>query len=139
MNSVHEPGSNGDSKTSPSRKPGRKTKPGARAPNWPSWPSLHSQAARAWPCRGRSWPCRGRAPRPCRSARRAPRLHRAPSAARPRAQLPPRLPPARLSPAAPCARCSPSRSPSAPTRTPAALVPCRGLAGRVAALCCDTV
>ena len=36
MNSVHEPGPNRDSETIPSRKPGRKTKPGARAPNWPS-------------------------------------------------------------------------------------------------------
>ena len=49
MNSVHEPGSNGDSETLPSQKTRSKTKPGARAPNWPS---LCAQAARAWPCRG---------------------------------------------------------------------------------------
>ena len=37
MNSVHEPGPNGDSETIPSRKIRLKTKPGARAPSWPSW------------------------------------------------------------------------------------------------------
>ena len=77
MNSVHEPGPNGDSKTISSRKTRLKTKPGARAPNWPSWPSLPAQAALAWPCRGRFWPCRGRAPWPCRSAPSVPCLPRA--------------------------------------------------------------
>ena len=60
MNSVHEPGPNGDSQTSPSRK----TKPGARAPNWPSW---HAQVRTGTPrsAHGRaraavSWPGPGR-------------------------------------------------------------------------------
>ena len=53
MNSVHEPGLNGDSETITSRKPGKKTNLGARATNWPSWPSLCAQTARAWPCCGR--------------------------------------------------------------------------------------
>ena len=63
MNSVHKPGPNSDSQTSPSRKPGRKTKPGARAPSWPSW---HAQAS-AWPRAGGrivagSRPCHGQGP-----------------------------------------------------------------------------
>ena len=63
MNSVHESGPNGDSKTSPSQKPGQKTKPGERAPSWPSW---HAQA-RAWPRAGGrilagSRSCRGQGP-----------------------------------------------------------------------------
>ena len=73
MNSVQEPGSNGDSKTSPSQKPGRKTNPGVRAP---SWPSRHAQVrtgvprrAHAWPYRGQAWPCHGRGPLPYRSPR----------------------------------------------------------------------
>ena len=45
MNSVHETGPNGDSETLPSRKTRSKTKPVARAHNWPSWPSLRAQAA----------------------------------------------------------------------------------------------
>ena len=81
MNSVHELGPNGDSETIPSRKIRSKTKPGARAPSWPSW---HAQA-RAWPAqvvvswpgpglvvvrdqsyRRRRAPYRGRLTRPCR-------------------------------------------------------------------------
>ena len=75
MNSVHEPGLNGDSETIPSRKTRSKTKPGARAPtlaqlgtqartgahmpgrvvgatavSWP-WPSAVSQDV--MPCRKR--------------------------------------------------------------------------------------
>ena len=70
LNSVHEPGSNGNSKTSPSRKPGRKTKSGARAPNWPSWHAQERPASRpARPCRAPACPlcllvrCAPRAPR----------------------------------------------------------------------------
>ena len=63
MNSVHELGPNGDSETISSRKIRSKTKPGARAPSWPSW---HAQA-RAWPSAGgrimaESRPYRGRGP-----------------------------------------------------------------------------
>ena len=68
MNSVHEPGSNGDSETVLSRKPGQKTEPGARAPSWPNW---HAQVRTGAPRRahGRrivagspavSWPGAGR-------------------------------------------------------------------------------
>ena len=65
MNSVHEQGPNGDSETPPSRKTRSKTKPVARAPNWPS---QRTRRAHAWPCRGqpndvlwpRPWPCRRR-------------------------------------------------------------------------------
>ena len=46
MNSVHEPGPNGDSKISPSRKPVRKTKPDAQAP---SRPSKHAQVRTSTP------------------------------------------------------------------------------------------
>ena len=48
MNSVHEPGPNGDSKISPSRKPVRKTKPDAQAPNRPS---RHAQVRTGGPRR----------------------------------------------------------------------------------------
>ena len=84
LNSVHEPGSNGDSKTSPSRKPGRKTKPGARAPSWPSW---HAQVRTGAPSRLPRAPLR--APCAYSSAARFSRLRprpvrcRAPPAARP--------------------------------------------------------
>ena len=57
MNSVHEPGPNGDSKTPPSRKTRSKTKPVARAPNWPSQRTRRSQArarvAVSWPAQRR--------------------------------------------------------------------------------------
>ena len=63
MNSVHEPGPNGDSKISPSRKTVRKTKPDASAL---SRPNRHAQvrtgarmAAVSWPG---PWPCRGKGP-----------------------------------------------------------------------------
>ena len=87
MNSVREPGPNGNSKTSPSRKPVRKTKPGARAPNWPS---RHAQVRTGAPRRthgllivARSRPCSGKGPavsqapvavsqRPCRTPRALP-------------------------------------------------------------------
>ena len=68
MNSVHEPGPNGDSETIPSRKIRSKTKPGARAPSWPAQVLTGARMA----TRGRSycgrvpivswsrpWPCRG--------------------------------------------------------------------------------
>ena len=73
MNSVHEPGPNGDSETIPSRKTWSKTKPGARAPKLAqlgtqartnarmpcrvvgatavSWPSCLFESPPAWPYR----------------------------------------------------------------------------------------
>ena len=48
MNSIHEPGPNGDSKISPSRKPVRKIKLDARAP---SWPNRHAQVRTGAPRR----------------------------------------------------------------------------------------
>ena len=48
MNSVHEPGPNGDSKISPSRKTVRKAKPDAQAP---SRPSRHAQVRTGTPRR----------------------------------------------------------------------------------------
>ena len=48
MNSVHEPGPNGDSKISPSRKPIQKAKPYAQAP---SRPSRHAQVRTGAPRR----------------------------------------------------------------------------------------
>ena len=117
MNSVHEPGPNSDSKTSPSRKPSQVHK----HQNWPNWPPGTPRCAQAWSYRGRAWPCRGRGPwsyrssrLPCRSAH-------------------PRTPARRASP--PCAPCpSPLRAMScvsqasqrrimAQCRAPA---PCRG-------------
>ena len=59
MNSVHEPGPNGDSKILSSRKPIRKTKSDAQAP---IKPNRHAR-----PYRGQAWPCRGRGPLPYRS------------------------------------------------------------------------
>ena len=53
MNSVHEPGPNGDSETLLSRKTRSKTTPVAQAPNWPSWPSLRAQVAPGPRTRGR--------------------------------------------------------------------------------------
>ena len=60
MNRVHEQCPNGDSETLPSQKTWSKTKPGARAPNWPS---LRAHAAR--PARSRPAP---HAPTPVPSA-----------------------------------------------------------------------
>ena len=70
MNSVHEPGPNGDSETLPSRKTRLKTKPSARAPKLVQLARLgaHWRAqARAWPRAGGrivagSRPCRGQGP-----------------------------------------------------------------------------
>ena len=61
MNSVHEPGPNGDSETLPSRKTRSKTKPGARAPKLAQLarPGAHWRAARM-AARRRSY--RGRVP-----------------------------------------------------------------------------
>ena len=50
MNSVHEPGLNGDSETALSLKLGRKLSWVHKTPSWPSW--AHRRA-HAWPCRGR--------------------------------------------------------------------------------------
>ena len=68
MNSVHEPGPNGDSKISSSRKTVQKAKPDAKAP---SKPSRHAQVRTGAPrcalarpgarMAAVSWPC----PRPC--------------------------------------------------------------------------
>ena len=130
MNSVHEPGSNGDSKTSPSRKPGRKTKPGARAPSWPSW---HAQVRTGTPSRP---PCAPLAPaRPLRSTRASHKSARcrAPRAAAPR--LPHALPAQRptLVPLAPAA--SPCRTP-APRARPRACCHAQPSAQRAHARAC---
>ena len=98
MNSVHEPGSNGDSKTSPSQKSGQKTKPGARVPSWHaqvrtgaprrahgraravvSWLGPGCVVARDRSYRGRLNVASQAAPRPCRG------LHGRIAGARPRA------------------------------------------------------
>ena len=79
MNSVHEPGPNGDSQTALSRKLGQKLSRVTKTPNWPSWAHRRAQAcaclAVSWallPCRGRGpRPSHGSGPRPCRR-RRAP-------------------------------------------------------------------
>ena len=66
MNSVHEPGPNGDSETALSGKLGRKLSWVHKTPNWPNWAHRRAQA-RA--CLAVSWalrPCRSRGPRPCR-------------------------------------------------------------------------
>ena len=68
MNSVHEPGPNGDSETLPSRKTRLKTNPGARAPKLAQLGT--PRHAHAWPYRGQAWPCRGRGPLPYRSPSR---------------------------------------------------------------------
>ena len=62
MNSVHEPGPNGDSETIPSRKTRSKTKPCARAQ------TLAHLGKQARACLAVSWalrPCRGLAARSC--------------------------------------------------------------------------
>ena len=66
INSVHEPGPNGDSEPIPSRKTRSKPSQVHEHQNWPNWAP---RCARAWSYRGRAWPCRGRGPRPYRSAR----------------------------------------------------------------------
>ena len=64
MNSVHEPVLNGDSETVLSRKPGKKTELGARAPSWPNWHAqVRTGAPRCVHGRARvvvSWPDPGR-------------------------------------------------------------------------------
>ena len=75
MNSVHEPGPNGDSETILSRKIRSKTKLGARAPKLAQLGTPGAPRVHQWPCRGRhSRPYRGRGqvvswprPWPCRS------------------------------------------------------------------------
>ena len=108
MNSVHEPGPNGDSKTSPSRKPCQVHK----HQNWHNWPPGTPRHAQAWSNRGRAWPCRGRGPwlyrssrLPCRSIHpRAPARRAARAVPRALAHLASR-------PCAPCRACR--RRPSA--------------------------
>ena len=70
MNSVHEPGSKGASKTSPSRKPSRKTKLGAQAPSWHAQVRTGTPRCALAPCRRQLWPYRGCGPQPCRRAQR---------------------------------------------------------------------
>ena len=132
MNSVHEPGPNGDSKISPSRNPVRKTKPDAQAP---SRPSRHAQVRTGAPrcSHGRrivtgspavSWQGAGRVAGP--SGRIATSLLHAPLASA--------CAPAPSAPAPASAR--PARSLAQPTTRPARLAPYRGLpAGRVVVVC----
>ena len=49
MNNVHEPSPNGDSEMVLSRKLGKKTELGVRAPSWPNW---HAQVRTGAPRRG---------------------------------------------------------------------------------------
>ena len=106
MNSVHEPGPNGDSKISPSQKPVRKTKLDARAPSRPNKHAqmrtgeprrAHAQArarpAVSWAGLPVSWlrpPAVSQPKPPCRSAPRAPllALPHGPQLAVPRAPSP---------------------------------------------------
>ena len=127
MNSVHDPGPNGDSKLSPSQKPVRKTKPDAQAL---SRPSRHAQVrtgtprrTHARPYRGQAWPCRGRGPLPYRSpSRRVAAPHVRPCASC-RERLAPR----------PCEPC-PARVAGLHGRIVSASRPCRRRSCRVAAL-----
>ena len=149
MNSVHKPGPNGDSKTSPSRKPGQKPKPGARAPSWPSKHSLRAQTARSWPCRGRpgrvvaeppsriaAQGCRVAAQpaRPCTPAH----LLVPPTAAFPRAPAPRTLAPVPPSAPAPMPHARPcARRPALPSaRRPASPPPCAPTPERPSAHAC---
>ena len=127
MNSIHDPGLNGDSKLSPSRKPVRKTKLDAQAP---STPSRHAQVrtgtpkcAHARPYRGQAWPCRGRVPLQYRCPIRRVAAPRAPPYAPCRERLAPR----------PCAPC-PARVAGLHGRIVSASRPCRRLSYSVAAL-----
>ena len=103
MNSVHEPGPNGDSKTSPSLKPGRKPSQVHKHKNWPNWPPGTPRCAQAWSYRGHAWPCRGRGPWSYRSSRLPCRSAHQRAPARSAARAVP-CSPARLAPR-PCASC----------------------------------